>query len=187
MNQPKLHLNMTASDCPPLPSIFTCRKTYNWFLITLFVFHESGSGHIPSNLRTQTLLGSTQITWATYFGFKMVEWRGDRVMKPMSVWGWLGGHYGKRPMAEFGQGAGVKPLLFLTLLGFLMTTESQHLGLSWGLNRHNLYNFFTLMHGKCYNSKSQHSRFTFHQFLLSENQTHNLGISSTSLSCRKAS
>ncbi len=23
-------------------------------------------------------------------------WRGDRVMKPISVWGWLGGHEGQR-------------------------------------------------------------------------------------------
>ncbi len=39
-------------------------------------------------------------------------WRGDRVMKPISVWGWLGGHNGQRPMGEFGQDAGVTPLLF---------------------------------------------------------------------------
>ncbi len=35
-----------------------------------------------------------------------------RVMKPISVWGWLGGHDGQRPMGEFGQDAGVTPLLF---------------------------------------------------------------------------
>ncbi len=29
-------------------------------------------------------------------------WRGDRVMKPISVWGWLGGHDGQRPMGKFG-------------------------------------------------------------------------------------
>ncbi len=39
-------------------------------------------------------------------------WRGDRVMKPISVWGWLGGHDGQRPMGKFGQDAGVTPLLF---------------------------------------------------------------------------
>ncbi len=38
--------------------------------------------------------------------------RGDRVMKPISVWGWLGGHDGQRPMGKFGQDAGVTPLLF---------------------------------------------------------------------------
>ncbi len=40
------------------------------------------------------------------------RWRGDRVMKPISVWGWLGGRDGQRPMGEFGQDAGVTPLLF---------------------------------------------------------------------------
>ncbi len=39
-------------------------------------------------------------------------WRGDRVMKPISVWGWLGGHDGQRPVGKFGQDAGVTPLLF---------------------------------------------------------------------------
>ncbi len=58
-------------------------------------------------------------------------WRGDRVMKPISVWGWLGGHYGQRPMGQFGQDAEVTPLLFSKdILGFLMTTESQDLGLT---------------------------------------------------------
>ncbi len=39
-------------------------------------------------------------------------WRGDRVMKSISVWGWLGGNDSQRPMEEFGQDAGVTPLLF---------------------------------------------------------------------------
>ncbi len=39
--------------------------------------------------------------------------RGDRVMKPISVWGWWGGHVGQRPMGKFfGQDAGVTSLLF---------------------------------------------------------------------------
>ncbi len=33
-------------------------------------------------------------------------WRGDRLMKPISVWGWLGSHDGQRPMGKFGQDAG---------------------------------------------------------------------------------
>ncbi len=50
----------------------------------------------------------------------------ETVMKPISVWGWLGGHDGQRPMGKFGQDAGVTPLLFSKdILGFLMTTESQ--------------------------------------------------------------
>ncbi len=36
----------------------------------------------------------------------------ETVMKPISVWGWLGDHVGQRPMGEFGQDAGVTPLLF---------------------------------------------------------------------------
>ncbi len=53
-------------------------------------------------------------------------WRGDRVMKPINIWGW-----GQRPMGKFGQDAEVTPLLFSKdILGFLMTTESQDLGLT---------------------------------------------------------
>ncbi len=37
-------------------------------------------------------------------------WRGDRVMKPISVRWWLGGHDGQRPMGKFGQDAGVTPI-----------------------------------------------------------------------------
>ncbi len=52
-------------------------------------------------------------------------------MKPISVWGRLGGHDGQRPMGEFGQDVEVTPLLFSKdMLGFLMTTESQDLGLT---------------------------------------------------------
>ncbi len=39
-------------------------------------------------------------------------WWRDRVMKPISVWLWLGSHNGQRPMGKFGQDAGVTPLLF---------------------------------------------------------------------------
>ncbi len=52
-------------------------------------------------------------------------WRADRVMKPISVWGWLGGHDGRRPMGDFGQDAGGTPLLFEGHPGIWMTTESQ--------------------------------------------------------------
>ncbi len=57
-------------------------------------------------------------------------WRGDKVMKPICVWGLVGGHDGQRPMGDFGQDAGVTPLLFSKdILGFLMTTESHDHGL----------------------------------------------------------
>ncbi len=55
-------------------------------------------------------------------------------MKSISVWGWLEGHDGQRVMGKYGQDAGVTPLLFFEghpgILGFLMTTESQDLGLT---------------------------------------------------------
>ncbi len=50
-------------------------------------------------------------------------------MKQISRYG-DGGHDSKRPMGKFGQDAEVTPLLFSKdILGFLMTTESQDLGL----------------------------------------------------------
>ncbi len=54
-------------------------------------------------------------------------------MKPISVWGSLGGHDGQRPMGKFCQDAGVTPLLFFSkdILRCLMTTESQDLGLTF--------------------------------------------------------
>ncbi len=36
----------------------------------------------------------------------------ETVMKPISVWGWLGGYDGQRPVGKFGQDAGLTPLLF---------------------------------------------------------------------------
>ncbi len=52
-------------------------------------------------------------------------------MKPIGVWGLLGGHDGQRPVGKFGQDAGVTSLQFSKdILGFLMTTESQDLDLT---------------------------------------------------------
>ncbi len=46
------------------------------------------------------------------------------------IWGLLGRHVGQRPMGELGQDAEVTPLhLSKDILGYLMTTESQDLGL----------------------------------------------------------
>ncbi len=43
----------------------------------------------------------------------------ETVMKPISVWGWLGGHDGQRPMGQFGQDAGVTPYsISKDILGF---------------------------------------------------------------------
>ncbi len=47
------------------------------------------------------------------------------------IWGLLGGHDDQRPIGKFGQDAEVTPLLLSKdILGFLMTTESQDLGLT---------------------------------------------------------
>ncbi len=58
-------------------------------------------------------------------------WNSDETNQCM---GWLGGHDGQRVMGKYGQDAGVTPLLFFEghpgILGFLMTTESQDLGLT---------------------------------------------------------
>ncbi len=34
-------------------------------------------------------------------------WRGDRLMKPIRIWGLLGGHDGQRSMGDFGQDVGI--------------------------------------------------------------------------------
>ncbi len=59
-------------------------------------------------------------------------WRGDpEWWSPISVWGWLGGHDGQRPMGKFGLDARVTPLLFFEgHPGIVMTTESQDFGLT---------------------------------------------------------
>ncbi len=40
------------------------------------------------------------------------RWRGDSVMKSISVWGWLGGHDGQKTMGKYDQDAGVTPYSF---------------------------------------------------------------------------
>ncbi len=39
-------------------------------------------------------------------------WRGDRVMKPISLWGLIWGYVGQRPIGKYRQDTGVTPLLF---------------------------------------------------------------------------
>ncbi len=56
-------------------------------------------------------------------------WRGDRVMKSISVGGWLEGNDGQRPMCNFSRMA-LHLLFSKDILGFLKTTESQDLGLT---------------------------------------------------------
>ncbi len=58
-------------------------------------------------------------------------WRGDRVMKPISVWEWLGGHGGQRPIGKLARMPGLHPYSFAKdISSFLMTTESQDVGLT---------------------------------------------------------
>ncbi len=105
---------------------------YSAFLGTQSALHSKGlSPHPPPMCSihlddvTAAILGQNAHHTPAYW------WRGDRVMEPISVWGWLGGHDGQRPMGEFGQDAEVTPLLFSKyILGFLMTTKSQDLGLT---------------------------------------------------------
>ncbi len=55
----------------------------------------------------------------------------EREIEPISGWGLLRGHDGQRSVREFGQDTGVTPYsLQDSAMGFLMTTESQDLGLT---------------------------------------------------------
>ncbi len=50
-------------------------------------------------------------------------------MKPIIVWGWLGGQDGQGPLSNL---ARIPGLLFSKdIMGFLMTTKSQDLGLTF--------------------------------------------------------
>ncbi len=52
-------------------------------------------------------------------------------MKPISVWRLLEGHDGQSPMCNLARMPGLHPYSFSKdILGFLMTTESQDLGLT---------------------------------------------------------
>ncbi len=66
--------------------------------------HHVRSNHLDD--ATAAILRQNAHHTPAYWG------RGDRVMKPISVWGWLGAYDGQRPMGKFGQDAGVTPLLF---------------------------------------------------------------------------
>ncbi len=52
-------------------------------------------------------------------------------MKPISVWGWLGGHGAQRPIGKLARMPGLHPYSFSKdISSFLMTTESQDVGLT---------------------------------------------------------
>ncbi len=86
---------------------------YSAFLGTQSALHRRGESPQPPSMcsihlddATAAILHQNAQHTPAYW------WRGDRVMKPISVWGWWGGHDAQRPMGEFGQDAGVTPLLF---------------------------------------------------------------------------
>ncbi len=97
---------------------------YSAFLDTQSTLHRRGESPQPPPVCSIHLDDATAaILHQNSHHTPAYWWRGDRVMKPISVWGWLGGYDGQRPMGKFGQDARVTPL------EFLMITESQDLGL----------------------------------------------------------
>ncbi len=102
---------------------------YSTFLGNQSTLHWRGESPQPSPMCSIHLNDATAAI--VHQNAPAYWWRGDRVMKPINVRGWLGGHDGQRPMGKFGQDARVAPLLFLMdILGFLMTTECKDLGLT---------------------------------------------------------
>ncbi len=81
-----------------------------WVLKALYIEVERGGGIFSS---TTTLVHLDDATAAILrqktHHTPAYCWRGDRVMKPISVWGLLGGHDGQRPMGEFGQVTRITP------------------------------------------------------------------------------
>ncbi len=87
--------------------------SYGAFSVLKVLYIEGGGGDL---LNHHQCAASTWMMWRQPYCARTPTTHqltgGDRVMKPISVWGWLGGHDGQRPMGKFGQDAGVTPLLF---------------------------------------------------------------------------
>ncbi len=83
-----------------------------WVLKVLYIEGGGGSPQPPPVCSIHLDDATAAILRQNAHHTPVYWWRGDRVMKPISVWGWLGGHDGQRPMGKFGQDAGVTPLLF---------------------------------------------------------------------------
>ncbi len=100
---------------------------YSAFLGTQFALRRRGiSPHPPPMCSIH--LNSGAIVRQNSHHTPAYWWRGDRVMKPISVWGRLGGHGGQRPVDRI---PALHPYSFSKdILGFLMTTDSQDLGLT---------------------------------------------------------
>ncbi len=88
---------------------------YSTFLDTQSALHSGGgSPHPPPVCSIHLDDATAAIVRQNAHHTPAYWWRGDDVMKPISVWGWLGGHDGQRPMGKFGQDARVTPLLFMS-------------------------------------------------------------------------
>ncbi len=93
--------------------IILCYILYSAFLGTQSALHRRGESPQPPPMCSIHLDDATAaILRQNAHHTPAYWWRGDRVMTPISAWGWLGGHDGQRPMVKFGQDAGVTPLLF---------------------------------------------------------------------------
>ncbi len=85
---------------------------YSTFLGTRSALHRRGN-----LLNHHQCAASTWMMWRQPYCARMPTTHKliggeETVMKPIGVWGWLGGRDVQRPVGEFGQDAGVTPLLF---------------------------------------------------------------------------
>ncbi len=86
---------------------------YSAFLGTYIALHNKGVFPHPPPMCSIHLDDATAaILHQNAHHTPVYWWRGDRLMKPISVWGWLGGHDGQRTIGIFGQDAGVAPYSF---------------------------------------------------------------------------
>ncbi len=134
--QKSLQMHATISSFKAFNALFNNNNSIHlystFFLSTQCALHCQGeSPHPPPMCSIHLDDATAAIVHQNAHYTPAYWWRGDRVMKPISVWGWLRGHDNQRPAGEFGQDAGVTPYSFSKdILGFLMTTESQDLGLT---------------------------------------------------------
>ncbi len=74
---------------------------YSPFLGTQSALHRRGGSPRPSPMCSIHLDDATAAILRQNAHHKPACWcKGDRVMKPISVWGWLVGHVSQRPMGE---------------------------------------------------------------------------------------
>ncbi len=81
-----------------------------WVLKALYI--EGGSPQQPPVCSIHLDDATAAILYQNARHTPVYWWRGDRVMKTISVWGWLGGHDGQRTIGKFGHDARVTTLFF---------------------------------------------------------------------------